>query len=259
MKNEKLDQMIAETLHTCGDGIEPMPALRTRVLAGAEPCAKKRPSRLRRTVLACAAAAVLAVTGVVASSGVVTLKSSLSPDEFLKEYAVLAQQVEEKLGEDAVLPESLGDAAFVEGTIDSVEKLSDTGAVLGSFDELSARYVAGDGSEVQYYAYLQDDELTTSAQGTDATEIRSFEETEVTYTLDHYRFVPPDYEWSAEEQAAADAGEIYLSVGSDEVMDKLFARVGWEKDGVMYAITDYDENLTADELFAMAEELIEAE
>ena len=256
MKNEKLDQMIVETLRTCGNGVEPSPALRTRVLAHAEPRTKKRPSRLRRTVLACAAAAALAVTSVVANSGVVGLRSSIYRDEMLTEHAALTQSIEEKMGENVRLPEQLGEAQFQEGVVEVTEKLSDTQTVLGSFNELSARYETEGGSAIHYYAYLQDDELPRSKQGTEMTEVRSFEEIEVIYTLDHYRFVPVGYELSEEEQTALDAGEIYISDGSNEVQDKLFAHVGWALDGVIYSIADYDQTLTADELFALAEACI---
>ncbi len=81
----------------------------------------------------------------------------------------------------------------------------------------------------------------------------------VTYKEYQYKFVPPDYEVSAEEQAAMDRGDLVMSYGSSEVEEKYLKGADWYADGVHYNLFGWDLTLTADDIFAMAEEVINAE
>ena len=256
MREHELDEMISNTLHTCGDAVEPSPALRTRVLANAGPRQKKRVSPFRRAVVACAAAAALAITGAVASSGVTGLRSALHLNQVTEDYDKLAAQVAQQVGEDVIFPETLGDAAFRKGYIDVVEKLGENNTSLGTFNELSATYDL-DGSRIELNAYVYDPAVEGEAWGTDGKEVRKVNGVEVTYALDHYRSVPVDYELSEEELAAEEAHEIIYSVGSDEVEDDWFAFVSWEQNDICYFIADYDNVFEPDALFGFAAEIIQ--
>lgn len=256
MKDNNLDQMIHDTLHTCGDAVEPSPALRTRVLVNAEPRQKKHVSPFRRAVVACAAAAALAITGAVATSGVTGLRSALCLYDVTEDYDTLAAQVESKLGEDVVFPETLGDAAFQKGYVDVVEKLGENHTSLGTFHELTATYDL-DGSRIELNAYVSDPAVEGEAWGTDGKEVREVNGVDVTYALDHYRSVPVGYEFTEEELAAEEAHEIIYSVGSDEVEDDWFAFVSWEQNDICYFIADYDNVFEPDALFDLAAEIIQ--
>lgn len=81
----------------------------------------------------------------------------------------------------------------------------------------------------------------------------------VIYKEYQYKFVPPDYEISDEEQAAMDRGDLVMSYGSSEVEEMYLKGADWYADGVHYDLFGWDLALTADDMFAMAEEVINAE
>lgn len=256
MKDNNLDQMIHDTLRTCGDAVEPSPALRTRVLANAEPRQKKHVSPFRRAVVVCAVAAALAITGAVATSGVTGLRSAISLNKMTDDYDTLAAQVEQQVSADVIFPETLGDAAFRKGYVDVVEKLGENQTSLGTFNELSATYDL-DGSRIELNAYVFDPEVEGEAWGTDGKEVREVNGVDVTYALDHYRSVPVGYEFTEEELAAEEAHEIIYSVGSDEVEDDWFAFISWKQNDICYFIADYENTFEPDVLFDLAAEIIQ--
>ena len=84
-------------------------------------------------------------------------------------------------------------------------------------------------------------------------------EVQVEYRLDHYKFVPEDYELTPEDKAMLEQPGYYLSYGSDTVIEQDNHSLGWVKDGISYHILDSGAKENPDTLFAMAEELILAE
>lgn len=81
-------------------------------------------------------------------------------------------------------------------------------------------------------------------------------ETTFYYKMDHYRFVPPTYELSEEEQRMSDAGELIVSYGSDEVTDNQVSSVMWNDGGVSYQLLAFDTSLTEQEMVDMAAEVM---
>ena len=78
----------------------------------------------------------------------------------------------------------------------------------------------------------------------------------LTYRDAHYRFVPPDYQPTDEEEQMEKNGELVISYGSDEVTDEQFQSVCWEKDSVTYLLSGFDTGLDAQTMFNMAAEII---
>ena len=79
----------------------------------------------------------------------------------------------------------------------------------------------------------------------------------VSYRADQYRFVPPNYQVSKEEQAKMDAGELTISYGSDKVTDQVVRNLSWQDGDLHYEILTFDSTLTAEEMDQMAGEIIE--
>ena len=79
---------------------------------------------------------------------------------------------------------------------------------------------------------------------------------QVEYRPDHYKFVPEDYELTAEDEALLQQPGYFLSYGSDTVIEQDNHTLSWIKDGVDYSILDSGAKESPDTLFAMAEELI---
>ncbi len=71
-----------------------------------------------------------------------------------------------------------------------------------------------------------------------------------------YKFVPPDYELTAEDKTNQEKGNYFISFGSDTVEMQKSAVVEWTKNGIQYQLIGFDLNLTADDMFDMAEEVM---
>lgn len=52
------------------------------------------------------------------------------------------------------------------------------------------------------------------------------------------------------------AGGFNLAYGSDKVEEKVVQQICWQADGVKYSIMGYDVSLSADDFFAMAEDML---
>ncbi|TCL61051.1 hypothetical protein EDD76_101148 [Kineothrix alysoides] len=73
-----------------------------------------------------------------------------------------------------------------------------------------------------------------------------------------YKFVPPDYELTDEDQKALESGAVEISYGTSDVEIKEAYSVGWVKDGIVYNLGGFDLALAADEMLGMAGEIIES-
>ena len=79
----------------------------------------------------------------------------------------------------------------------------------------------------------------------------------VSYHLDHYKFVPPDYQLSEAEKQWQEIPGNYISYGSEAVKETDVAFLCWEKDGIRYSFMDSGAKVTPQTLFAMAKELMQ--
>ena len=79
----------------------------------------------------------------------------------------------------------------------------------------------------------------------------------VSYHLDHYKFVPPDYQLSEAEKQWQEIPGNYISYGSEAVKETDVAFLCWEKDGIRYSFMDSGAKVTPQVLFAMAKELMQ--
>lgn len=89
-----------------------------------------------------------------------------------------------------------------------------------------------------------------------AVKIAYNDEITLYYSQEHYRFVPPSYEITPEEQAAMDAGELNISYGTEKVEDCRMSNLNWVKNGLSYTLTGQDLSLNQDDLVQMAKEIL---
>ena len=73
------------------------------------------------------------------------------------------------------------------------------------------------------------------------------------------KFVPANYELTEEDKKAQEAGNFDLAYGSDEIEITTSCMVEWDMDGQGYSLFKFGEELSAEEMFAMAEEIIDAQ
>ena len=128
---------------------------------------------------------------------------------------------------------------------------------LFTYKDLVVYYKNPKGTTLSLFTHIDREELTASSREPDMS--RMIDDVQVDYRLDHYKFVPVDYELTPEDEAMLKQPGYFLSYGSDTVVEQDNQTVDWIKDGVAYSILDSGAKETPDVLFAMAEELILAE
>lgn len=74
-----------------------------------------------------------------------------------------------------------------------------------------------------------------------------------------YKFVPPDYELTAEDRELMDKKELEVSYGSQEIELKDNASIVWDDGNVSYCLMDMDVHIPKDELISMAKQVIDSE
>lgn len=128
---------------------------------------------------------------------------------------------------------------------------------LFTYKDLVVYYKNPAGTTLSLFTHIDREELSQGSREPDMTLMVG--EVQVEYRLDHYKFVPVDYELTPEDEAMLKQPGYYLSYGSDTVIEQDNHSLSWVKDGIDYSILDSGAKETPDVLFAMAEELILAE
>ena len=253
MDNIKMDREIKEMLHQCADGLHAPDTMRTRIKFALN-SAPEKPRRLwRKRIAAVAAVAAIAVTGAFAAGGLGGIFSHGWSGQRLSLEQTQAHLSD--AGAALTLPDKIGDYTFSYGSDVDTTAQNDMGAT-EKIAEVDATYTK-DGVELNLsahksYTVFSEDEMENPIPAVTA-EVNGVT---LTYRDAHYRFVPPDYEESDEEKQQERDGSLVISYGSDEVEDKNFRSVLWERDGVTYLLSGFDTGLDAQAMFDLAAELI---
>jgi len=128
---------------------------------------------------------------------------------------------------------------------------------LFTYKDLVVYYKNPAGTTLSLFTHASREELSQGSREPDMT--RMIGDVQVEYRLDHYKFVPVDYELTAEDEAMLKQPGYFLTYGSDTVIQQDNQTLSWVKDGVDYSILDSGAKEAPDILFAMVEELILAE
>ena len=123
-----------------------------------------------------------------------------------------------------------------------------------TYMDLVVSYRNPEGTILSLYACADREELSQESRQPDAT--RTIGDVQVNYQLDHYKFVPEDYELTPEDEAMLEKPGYFLSYGADTVIEQDNHSLTWVLDGIKYHILDSGAAETPDTLFTMAEELI---
>lgn len=206
----------------------------------------------RKIVITVAAVCMLGtVTAIAAGKVVFTTGSSSHNDRFT--YSQLGT-MEQKAGFVTKAPEAFANGyTFEYGLPVHNEGRDEEQNVIKTAESLSFQY--GRQGMPQIAVEVKGTDLYDQEEEPDKT----FSHGEITlgYSCDQYRFVPPDYQISQEEQALVDAGELFVSYGSDQVENNQIQFVVWQDAGVRYCMLTSDNSMTAEELVQMAGEIID--
>ena len=253
MDNNKMEQMMRETMHSYADGLTAPDRLKTRIdvaLASGETHRVRRPWG-KRMVAACLVAAVM-VTGAVAATSL----AGIGGHSWNNERMTYAEACAD-LAEGGKLPEAFSNGFAYKNAVHVYsEATGEEGDTLGEWVEIDAEY-RRDGaslslsvSETNAGDFFEEKFPADAAREVDGVSIRYRE-----YT---YKAVPPAYEPTAEEQAAVNEGALQIGYGANEITEQTAQTVSWAQDGVKYSIFGFDLDMTEEELFAMAQEVIES-
>ena len=123
------------------------------------------------------------------------------------------------------------------------------------YREVQVNYRNADGVRLCLFAHPDMEEITDSESPVAQT--AQIGGVTVSYHLDHYKFVPPDYQLSEAEKQWQEIHGNYISYGSEAVKETDVAFLCWEKDGIRYFFMDSGAKVTPQVLFAMAAELMQ--
>lgn len=200
------------------------------------------------------AACILIPTGVYAAGQITGYVSGLSLGHSYDSYTELAK-AQEKVGFTFACIENFSNGyAFTHMEVSSVDKLGDSHNRIGSFKEWWGYYEKEGFPDIDLIVHEVQPEAVYYES--DAMAQKDIDEITVSYKVDHYKNVPVDYEMTAEDEANMAGPHYYISVGSDEVEEEDVYFTDWEQDGLSYSLMCRNADMSEEEFFAMAGELI---
>lgn len=260
MEERELDTLIQNTLEEQAGRISMSPELQREIkqqirqIRPEERMMKKRISK-GKVILAAAAMCLLMSVAAVAGGNVSAWVSGIGGDTKLGSYSQL-KKADQTMGVDVKRVEKFTNGlAFYSANVGKVNEMDDAGVVLSTFPETRIWYKNG-GSRVSLSVIPlgKDDNTAKHAE----EETVQYGDLTLTVTKDYYRFVPLGYEISDEEQKAIDAGQLYISYGSDKVEEEVYCSVHWESDLRYSLMTSDVERVGEQDLVQMAKEVIDA-
>lgn len=261
MDRRKLDVLINQTLHDRAEAVSMSEAGKDRIYQAISDSSKEdyRMKINGKRKLA-AAVAVMCLLGSMAALGagrITGYRTGHNADE--PEFASYADmnKAPEKAGFPVKAVEQFDNGfTFEKAFLLNVDAYEEGGQVVDTFPQVSVQYEK-DGLSVVLDIEKQRPEYEESTTG-NPVDI-SYGDLTLTYREDHYKFVPPDYELTEEDQKAIDSGELYVSYGSSQVEYKDFHFLEWQEQEVSYLLMSYgDGALGQEELTQMAQQVIDS-
>ena len=112
-----------------------------------------------------------------------------------------------------------------------------------------------DGAEISLYI----DASIAGVQVKEPTAAERYQGSELLYYSYINKLVPPDYQPTDADKKAEQDGSVILSYGSEKIEMNTVQGVAWEYQGLNYELLAINVDISADGLFQMAKELIDAQ
>lgn len=208
---------------------------------------------VRKVVVMAAAICVVGSITAVAAGKITQTIGSSSHNEAVYDYGQLAD-METKLGFTAKAPEKFSNGYAFKSAVPTHEEGRDKdGNTVKKAVNLDLEY-AKEGMNPVFISAAG-----TKMYDEEEAPDQTFSHGAITlnYSCDNYLFLPPDATPSAEDQAKADAGELYISYGSQAEERQQYKSVLWEDEGILYIISSFDTDMSPEEFCQMAGEMID--
>ena len=177
------------------------------------------------------------------------------------EYTSLASAsaIEKITGYPCFLVEQFSNGfSFKKLNVDGEAVYDENNRMLKEYYAVHAVYSSAQGAEMLLLLTPVLD-LPDQPASPDPSSVLRVGKTEVKIYWDHYKFVPEDYEKTAADLAAEEAGHFYISFGADKIEERDIASADVVIDDVIYTLFFSDASDCSDDmLIQMAAELVEA-
>ncbi len=202
-------------------------------------------------VLVAAAVIVVLATAAIAGGRLLSVTSHSYHDDDFYELPSAAQAARTigSTGEPKMLDAFSNGYVFDHGGVSENELETESGQTVGGYRAMDLRYTKGSD---EVWLDLCCGEVFKDP---DAEELERGGLT-LYYTRQAYKFVPPDYELTEQDEKDQADGTYVFSWGTDAVEVKDFQHLSWARDGVRYELFTYDSAMERDELTDMACELM---
>lgn len=239
------DRMMQQALAEKVRDVEPSAELLMNIRKEAEERRKETGSmkfNMKKMVAAVAAICALSVT-CYAAGQLGSVVSSSSPD--IETFAKL-EKAEKKLGFDAKYVETFANGmTFQYGGTGETQGQDEDGNPMGeTYKTMTVSYADESGNKVNL---LIDGGSPYADAGMEMTE---------GYSSDTFLFLPNEDALTEEYKAMEEAGEIYISYGTEDVEWKEMENYSWEDGGVYYALVASDCGFGEEAMAAMAAEIM---
>jgi hypothetical protein len=120
----------------------------------------------------------------------------------------------------------------------------------------SFHFLYGKDGDTVYYE--EEKYQTETSENSPPQETRDIDGVTLSYYSGRHKFVPEGYVPTEEEQKAVETGELSFGYGDAdvEISERKTQILLWQDGEIRYSLFQMDGKLSADELFAMAEELL---
>lgn len=260
MTDKKMDDYMKRLFKEQTDHVEASAELKDRIdqsIDKKKGVINMKKQNMKKWIAAAAGLCLLAPTMLYAGGKITTYVSSSDSKDYIESTSWDDfSKLEKKTGVDVDLPEKFFNGyQFKKMNTMAIDGKDDAGNTMSSIKQLTVTYENAKGiklnCDMNQIIPEEENEQTTPVQEQKIGDIT------VQYYNDTYKFVPADYEETAEDKAMQEKDNFYLSYGSNEIEMKQYSYAKWEKDGVSYLLGGFDNGLSGDELIQMAAEIIQ--
>lgn len=208
---------------------------------------------VKKLVIGVAVGCLLVSGGAFAAGRVVSLSSHSYLWDAYKSYGDM-DKAQAKLGYPTDAVESFSNGyRFDQMFVDDVNGTDEDGNVIYTYKSFNISYKKSGEPSVWLNASKPVEAFARSGEPEATRQVNGIT---LYYDTTTYKFVPPSYELTDEDQANLEKDNFTISYGTSDIQIQLASDVTWKKDGVEYILSGFDLNLSSEDMFDMAEEVL---
>ncbi len=209
---------------------------------------------MKKVAIGTALACVL-ISGMAFAGNVAGYRTGYNPMTANRSFDKM-EETEREFGAEVKYVEKFSNGyQFTEAAVTKVDAVDENGNVLYEYPEMYISYDKGGASGIALSIYSAE-QAENIAKAPDATKV--YGDIALRYDEYTFKFVPVDYEFTEEDKVNVTKDNYSISYGADKVEVKKSSHVSWVSNGQKYLIQGFDLGMSSEELFTMAQEIIDA-